>query len=47
MVFSDKDIKNAIQAGIIGIDPYFEKDVINEIAFINNSVYGNFSFSFK
>ena len=27
MVFSDKDIKNAIQAGIIGIDPYFEKDV--------------------
>ena len=27
MVFSDKDIKNAIKAGIIGIDPYFEKDV--------------------
>ena len=27
MVFSDKDIKDAIKAGIIGIDPYFEKDV--------------------
>ncbi|MBL40388.1 MAG: dCTP deaminase [Chloroflexi bacterium] len=27
MVFSDKDIKEAINNGIIGIDPYFEKDV--------------------
>jgi dCTP deaminase len=27
MVLSDRDIKAAIKAGIIGIDPYFEKDV--------------------
>ena len=27
MGFSDKDIKEAINNGIIGIDPYFEKDV--------------------
>lgn len=27
MVLSDRDIKEAIKAGIIGIDPYFEKDV--------------------
>ena len=27
MVLSDKDIKEAIKSGVIGIDPYFEKDV--------------------
>ena len=27
MVLSDKDIKAAVKAGIIGINPYFEKDV--------------------
>ncbi|MDG2100959.1 MAG: dCTP deaminase [Dehalococcoidales bacterium] len=27
MVLSDRDIKAAVKAGIIGIDPYFEKDV--------------------
>ena len=26
MVLSDKDIKEAIKSGVIGIDPYFEKD---------------------
>lgn len=27
MVLSDRDIKEAIESGLIGIDPYFEKDV--------------------